>query len=109
MIYVTSVFSPRLIRVDVTQMTSDMSGTTDRSPLRLLPYLIWNGSIMVTYFLSRIGSAKKKPPVKEGEELLYIIYECIYAEYEYHCHNLPPPPPGPLQPVQTTRLVSVEA
>lgn len=57
---------PRLINVDVTQMISDISGATDRSPLSLSPYLTWNGSIMVTYFLLLIGSAKNRPP---GEQM----------------------------------------
>ena len=59
---------PKLISVDVTQIISDISGATDRRPLSLSPYLMQKGSIMVTYFLSLIGSAKKRPPLKEMQE-----------------------------------------
>lgn len=53
---------PKLIRVDVTHMVSESSGTTERSPASRSPYLRWKGSIMVTNFLSRIGLAKNRPP-----------------------------------------------
>lgn len=56
--------------VDVTQMISDIRGATDRSPVSRSPYLMWKGSIMVTYFLSRIGSAKKRPPGRGNVEEL---------------------------------------
>lgn len=57
-------FLPKLIRVDVTQMTSESSGATERSPVSRSPYLWWKGSIMVTYFLSLIGWAKNSPPAR---------------------------------------------
>lgn len=53
---------PKPMRVPVTHVMSEMSSTTDRMPLTECPYLIWNGSIIVTYFLSLIGFAKKIPP-----------------------------------------------
>lgn len=63
---------PKLISVDVTQMISDSSGATDRSPVSLSPYLMWKGSIMVTYFLSLIGSAKKSPPRERNEDKMQL-------------------------------------
>lgn len=54
--------SPKPIRVPVTQIRSEINRATDRAPLIDFPYLIWNGSIIVTYFLSLIGLAKKSPP-----------------------------------------------
>lgn len=53
---------PKLISVDATQITSDINTAIDRSAVSLSPYLMWNGSIIVTYFRSLMGSAKKSPP-----------------------------------------------
>lgn len=55
-------FLPNPMSVPVTHMISDMREASDRAAVGTLPYLIWKGSIMVTYLLFRIGSAKKKPP-----------------------------------------------
>lgn len=43
-------------------MISDMSEASERAAIGTFPYLIWKGSIMVTYLLFLIGSAKKRPP-----------------------------------------------
>lgn len=54
--------------VDVTQITSDISGATESKPVIVSPYLIWNPSIIVTNFLFLMGSAKNSPPKPEDKE-----------------------------------------
>lgn len=55
-------FLPNPISVPVTHIISDTSVASDRAAVGTFPYLIWKGSIMVTYFLSLIGLAKNRPP-----------------------------------------------
>lgn len=54
--------SPKLSRVAATHRMSIMMEGSTRAPLSRFPYLIWKGSIMVTYIRSLIGLAKKSPP-----------------------------------------------
>lgn len=58
----TETFLPNPMSVPVTHIISDMSEATDRAAVATFPYLIWKGSIMVTYLLFLMGSAKNRPP-----------------------------------------------
>lgn len=55
-------FLPNPMSVPVTHIISDTSEASERAAVGTFPYLIWNGSIMVTYLLFLIGSAKNRPP-----------------------------------------------
>lgn len=57
--------SPKPSRVAATHSTSIMMEGSTRAPLSRFPYLIWKGSIMVTYLRSLMGLAKKSPPEAE--------------------------------------------
>lgn len=53
---------PKPSRVHDTHRTSTSRHGTTRAPLSNFLYFIWNGSIIVMYFLSLNGLAMKKPP-----------------------------------------------
>lgn len=60
--------------VPVTHIISEMRQASERAAIGTFPYLSWKGSIMVTYLLFLIGSAKNKPPRqwnKKTDDLIY--------------------------------------
>lgn len=62
-------FLPNPMSVPVTHIISDTSEASERAAVGTFPYLIWKGSIMVTYLLFLIGSAKNRPPQWWNKEI----------------------------------------
>ena len=63
----TLMVAPRAARIDADQKISPNSaGMYNRPPTRS-PYLLWNGSSIVKYSLSRMIFAKKIPPGRKWE------------------------------------------